>query len=651
MNIGFVLHQFMPGYNSGTEQYVYHLARRMRSRGHEVKVFTFEPNTEGVPPFTGVRKDTYEDIPVTRLYGWMGHFPNIILSKFYNPLFGKLFADFLREEKIELVHSFQNQRVSVSVIEECYHADIPCVINLMDFWYLCPHIQLLKNNNALCSGPHDYKECIHCQAPFDATFQSVYPYINAKESIAIDAEHLEHVGGELLAAGDPYLRVAAAAMRTRMIRDTLELAGLLVSPSHFLKSVFVDNGYDPGRFELVRYGIDLEPLKQVEKKPGDTLRVGFIGTITEHKGVHTLVESIRLLEGEDRVSLEVYGSMDSFPEYAAKLRELAGDDPRIRFHGRFESPELPRVQGEIDLLVVPSLWYENTPFVILEALASGTPVITSDLGGMSELIEVGSNGLLFKPADAKDLSEKIRPLIHDRSLIENFDRNNVGVRSLDDNVDQFLGIYEGMLSKKKTESEASDCSDSDRSDGKESAMNPDPQDLQTDLGKIQKKNELLTQQTQHLTGQIFHMITMNSGLIARVNELEAIQEDQVYLVEHADAMEDPEIPRDLSPSIQKRLTQAKQIKTILHRRNNQIVELQRQIEAQRAGAEFQGVKLRERDEELQRISAELEHKKAELQQTMENAGILLNDLQKYRKFLPIRIWRGLKKLLKGGPSG
>ncbi|MFH1999661.1 MAG: glycosyltransferase [Planctomycetota bacterium] len=643
MNIGFVLHQFLPGYNSGTEQYVYHLAKRFRQRGDEVKVFTFEPNTEGIPPYTEVRRDTFEDIPVTRFLGWMGHFPNIILSQYYNPFFGKLFADFLRDEKIELVHSFQNQRLTVSVIEESYLAGIPCVVNLMDFWYICPHIQLLRNNNTLCKGPYDYKECIHCQAPFDATFQSLYPYIYGEHTLPLDAESLYGVRAELLAGSDPYHRVAAAAMRPHLIRNTLALADRLISPSLFLQSVFVENGYDPDRFTLVRYGIDLEPLKTVSKQHGDVLRVGYIGTITAHKGLDTLVESIRMLDGEPRVSLEVHGDMNAFPEFASRVRKLAGHDERIHFHGRFESRDLPRVQSEMDVLVVPSIWYENTPFVILEALASGTPVIASDLGGLSELIDEGKNGLLFKPGDAADLRNKIDSLIKDRSLIEQFDTERAGVRSLDDNVDQFSGLYRELMTKAAA-APGSEKSEEEKPAGKERSMDPDVENLQ-------KRNALLQQQTQHLTSQLFHLITMNSGLMKRLGELEGVMEDQVYLAEHSAAPDDQGIPSDLSPSIRKRLVQAKQIKSILHRRNDQIVELQRQIEAYRANAEFQGAKIKDQDETLKQITRQVEDRQDELRKWVADTERLNRELTRINRFLPIRIWKRLKKMLKGGTPG
>ena len=72
---------------------------------------------------------------------------------------------------------------------------------------------------------------------------------------------------------------------------------------------------------------------------------------------------------------------------------------RITFRGPYGHEELAEAISSIDVLVVPSVWYENTPFVVLEAFATGRPVIASDLGGLSELVKDGVNGRTFRAGD------------------------------------------------------------------------------------------------------------------------------------------------------------------------------------------------------------------------------------------------------------
>ena len=71
--------------------------------------------------------------------------------------------------------------------------------------------------------------------------------------------------------------------------------------------------------------------------------------------------------------------------------------------GEFKHSRIAEIFSEIDVLVVPSVWYENSPLVIQEAFLAGTPVIASDIGGIPELVKDKENGLLFKANDDNDL--------------------------------------------------------------------------------------------------------------------------------------------------------------------------------------------------------------------------------------------------------
>jgi glycosyltransferase involved in cell wall biosynthesis len=112
----------------------------------------------------------------------------------------------------------------------------------------------------------------------------------------------------------------------------------------------------------------------------------------------------------------IYGDPEAFPEYAARLRRIAANDPRIRFCGAFPNEKISDIFSTLDVLVVPSIWYENTPLVIYSAQACRCPVIASNLGvcggGVHE-----ENGLLFEPGNPADLA-RAAPARGDRALRE-----------------------------------------------------------------------------------------------------------------------------------------------------------------------------------------------------------------------------------------
>jgi glycosyltransferase involved in cell wall biosynthesis len=109
------------------------------------------------------------------------------------------------------------------------------------------------------------------------------------------------------------------------------------------------------------------------------------------------------------VALRIHGRLEEpmFADYIGALRAAAKDDARITFAGAYDAKAASQVFADMDALVVPSTWYENTPFVVLEAFAAGVPVIASDLGGLREVVREGHNGALFPAGDAQGLAAAI----------------------------------------------------------------------------------------------------------------------------------------------------------------------------------------------------------------------------------------------------
>jgi len=148
--------------------------------------------------------------------------------------------------------------------------------------------------------------------------------------------------------------------------------------------------------------------------------------------------------------LKIYGSPARDPKYYKELEQSAAGDKRIRFMGPFEGEKVGWILSEVDVLVVPSAWYENTPLVIYEAFAAKTPVVATDLGGMSEVIEHGKNGLLFPLEDVGGLADRLRRLAEDRALIGRL-RDGIGpVRTVKENVDELERLYNTLMERKGT---------------------------------------------------------------------------------------------------------------------------------------------------------------------------------------------------------
>jgi glycosyltransferase involved in cell wall biosynthesis len=178
----------------------------------------------------------------------------------------------------------------------------------------------------------------------------------------------------------------------------------------------------------------------LKKTPSSGLRVGYVGQIARHKGVHVLFEAARQMP-DASLSVRAYGDTTSFPEYTARLRRLIAGDERLELAGVYRPQRLSQVLRELDVIVVPSLWYENSPNVILEAFGHRTPVVASNLGGMAELVRDGENGLLFAPGDAEGLARQLRRLLDDPRVLPAL-RTGIGlVKSVAQEMDELEEIY------------------------------------------------------------------------------------------------------------------------------------------------------------------------------------------------------------------
>jgi glycosyltransferase involved in cell wall biosynthesis len=446
MKILFVVHQYLPRHVTGTEQYARSLALELRRRGHDVHVFAFEPLIQFERPegFWFERDEVVEGVPVHRCSVHPRFAANRELGEIENPLVAGVFQRWFAAQGFELVHVFHARNLGGVVLAEPHLHGVPVVVHLMDFWFLCPNFILLRPGGELCDGPPEGGfGCIACTAPELAA---------EVERLDLRAALRPLVGVPSPASSlQPSVARRAGALLGRKDRlfGLLASAQAVIAPSRFLRSVFEAQGFPAGRIELLPYGLDAARFRSTKAHtrgdaaaPADgvrPLRVGYTGSISRHKGVHVAIAAVRA--AGPAVELHVHGGLESHPDYTDELRQQAGDDPRIVFHGRFEPTQLGKVLASLDVLVVPSLWYENTPFSVLEALHFGLPVVASRLGGIAEVVANERNGLLFAPGDVDDLRAALLRLAADRPLLRTL-AQGVSVPSVKQNVDALLAVYE-----------------------------------------------------------------------------------------------------------------------------------------------------------------------------------------------------------------
>lgn len=413
VRIAIGVHHFPPRYQGGAEWRVYRTARALRARGHDVRVVAIEHDL-GFGTQPTVIDDLFDGVPMRRLGVDVSKLP--LRWEYDNTAIGSAVGEFLEEWRADVFHLFGGYLMTGAVIEAAKAAGLPVVLTLTDFWFLCPRITLVRALGDFCHVPADPMACVSCLAQRKRRYRVPNQLTAGWFGLLLQRALRNRFAQTLTATG---ALTAAIPDRRAYLRRVFALVDRVISPSRFLKALYEREGLRGKHFEYMRQGLDVdhwEPYTRVRHR--GRLRIGFAGQIDQHKGVHVLLEAFRQLRGDAEVFL--YGDLEHAPEYVRRLRAIAAGNPLVHFLGPYSPAHIGRVLSALDVLVVPSLWYENSPNSILEAFAVGTPVVASRLGGMAELVEDDVNGLTFEAGKAAGLAACLQRLMDAPELLDRY---------------------------------------------------------------------------------------------------------------------------------------------------------------------------------------------------------------------------------------
>jgi glycosyltransferase involved in cell wall biosynthesis len=431
MKILIAVHHFPPTFTGGAEWRAYRTAIEMQARGHAVRVICVEKIDQPVQGNILSKDDLFENIWVRRLYYNIHAAPDPFLYSYDNPWIGEAVDHLLHEFQPDIVHLIGGYLLSRSLFSVVERHNIPLVVSLTDFWYLCPRLHFLQSNQQISRLPIDPFRCARCLGEDSRRWR-------------IPGAFLPRVMNCVWR----FRKREADKIQTRYqtLIDTLNKADVIVSPSEFLRSTYIEAGIDPDRIVFSRQG--RYPVQDLEQKTELSfgtrpLQIGYIGSILPHKGIHVLVDAVRSLP-DAPLQLRIFGDHHNSEGYTSYLVKRIAGDRRIKLEGVFARPDLGKVLNKLDVLVVPSLWYENSPNSILEAFAYKTPVIATDLGGMTELIEHGINGFLFPLRDPGELAKQLSRIIAEPALLKDLQKGIGPVRSVSSEMDHLEQIYQSV---------------------------------------------------------------------------------------------------------------------------------------------------------------------------------------------------------------
>jgi GT2 family glycosyltransferase/glycosyltransferase involved in cell wall biosynthesis len=337
----------------------------------------------------------------------------------------------------EVVHVGSLAGLSTGLVGEARRSS-PVVLTLHDFWPVCPLGQLVTLSLEVCPGPAP-RRCLGCVG----------------EQVATRRPALRGLGRRLpllAPLGRLAARVSTEAAdrigeRGEEMRSVLRGADRVLAPSRSLRDRLASLGIEGVVY--LPHGLPTSRPAPLQPDADGRVRFGFLGAAIPSKGVHVLAEAFCRL-GDPRALLRIHGGFPSYHGdigYEARIRSVLGAAAKDALRGPYAHADLPQVLAGIDVVVVPSLWEENAPLVVLEAFRARRPLLVSDHGGLAELVREGVDGLRVPPGDAAALAAALRRLLDSPRLREQLGRTPPHVPQMEEHTAALETVYAEALER------------------------------------------------------------------------------------------------------------------------------------------------------------------------------------------------------------
>lgn len=432
---------YLPWVMGGTEIFCHRLCQNLQILGVEALVSLHQASQE-VP----LGNRSHEGVPIEVL-------PPIPDQRKRQSLYTRAtvnasgFQQLLSSYQPDVVH-FHNFTVSQGIthLQLAKQAGCKVVLTYHTPTVSCSQHGLLFRSQTVCDGLLSLQRCSECRlvgaglSPKLAALaaHASLPWINPNHS-------------------NPLIRLLTTRQMTAAFHASwwklVEQVDAIHVLAEWVRDVVKLNGVPPEKIHLIRTG-GPEPVVNQESNshristgkpsPPRPLKLAFVGRSTRIKGIHVLVDAIQQLPRDLPLMVTFFRAEQTWEEtaYGHDLQQRMEADDRFEVKYSLPNDQLLQILTSFDLCIVPSLWLETGPLVVLEAFAAGVPVLGSRLGGIAELVRDGIDGLLFEPGNSTELANLIRQLSNHPERMQSLRKNVRPPRTMQSVAKDTLALYE-----------------------------------------------------------------------------------------------------------------------------------------------------------------------------------------------------------------
>lgn len=386
MNI--ILSNYRYFISGGPERYMFSIKKLLEEKGHEVIPFSVKSSKNKKTKYSKYFLDAIGSENSTYFHEYklnLKSITKILTRQIYSPEGYFKARKLSRETSPDLLYSlhFLN-KMSPSILDGFKSTKIPIVVRISDFGLICPQGHLYSNGAI-------------CEACINEGFSQAIKKKCVKGSIA----------GSI---------IKALALKIHRIIGSIERVDAWIFPSKFTRKKYIDAGFEEEKTHYIPTFIDTDTITPEHDVQEHFL---YFGRVVEEKGVHLLLKAYDKL-CSDKPKLLIVGNQED-TTYSSNLVQIYGK--QVDFIQFMPKSKLSEYIKKAIAIIIPSVWYDNLPNVLLEAYAHGKPVIAPNHGCFSEFVSHKYTGLLYSPNNTEDLVSCLKWANNNKSSIKKMGRD------------------------------------------------------------------------------------------------------------------------------------------------------------------------------------------------------------------------------------
>lgn len=398
----------------GDSSYTFNLAEILRRHGHDVIFFSMKHPLNVPCEYEKYFVEYIDFVEMNEKKNILNALRVLSRGIYFHQAKNRL-KKLLEATKPDIAHLQSiHGHITPSILHELKSEGIPAVWTLHDYKLICPNTNLFSKGIICeaCRGRH-YFQCTLRKCKKNSRMASIL--------VSLEATIHEYL-------------------------NIFENVSYLISPSLFLINKFGEFGWQKNRFIHVPYCLSAVDFQSPDKDAGYAL---FLGRLESYKGITTLLRAASI---NTDINLKIVGAGSE----NKSLMKLVSDFQlkNVELTGYLHGDELQKIIKNCSFIVVPSEWYENYPYVIMEGMTAGKPVIASRIGGLPEMVDDGVTGFLFEPQNHRELGDKMKILFRDKLLREKMGRKGREKAAIDFDPDRhyekIMQVYSDALTQKTT---------------------------------------------------------------------------------------------------------------------------------------------------------------------------------------------------------